>query len=1094
MIMNKKITAFLLSCFCMTALHAAVAEAPYQPTEEERELANSVIENGNYRIYTEVSGSKYYLQSQSNRQVIFTTDKSAASEYNFELRETTGKFAPQGWRINYNDQFRFSNGSNSATNGQTYLSMAESKNDRDDFERQVVYAKADGDEYVFAFRATNATSSDETVWQAWSKNCYWTVNTSAELPYPCYDVENPGKASFVWKIESTKEQYAAYDLNSISADEFLSNPTADGLWKFEKFNYATGKYTLFTECSDSSAANYVDIYQPCRVGGERVVEIEGLTEWSNDNTFAAITRKAWTDYPVYNVDGTRNNSKERFAYVAYDQKLGFEVYANDEYASVISFVIPKDGFYQVDATMVRQDLPAGRGQLALVPRFRYKNSKDPDSASPKFGLAFLTFGQEGAEIAGYTGNAHISNGGEQRYEAQIPEDLSFAFEAKAGDIVSMEVNTDSTHVFSNWARDYYGRAFYKKLEITQVNESAAKQNANFADTYGESADLETLKTMIDECSDFLADCDYGTAFGQYSEEIATQVDEMLGEIYDALENDQIHAYNATGYLQELKEAWAAFLSSKVDIDYTAEGNYMLINTDPLSGATVTDPEVMAVNTDSPWGFYYYEVEKGTYTRFPNHDTGSKYGNAEVNAWYKGTGDWLYIADNGDVHPMTNLAPAIMFTAPEDGVYKVDFGCYRPNPNANVENPLWIRSRFMKAGTETLDKESFMYAKEYGSVANDGQGGRAPITMDYYVNMKKGDKITWEIDCYTSGRNSSAGTLFTRLSVAKGIDAESPYTLENVPEGADLFDAYSMGDPTQLIAAISEAQAAYDSCKDNLGTEGGQYSSEIASQLVAEIEAAGQMVDAGDTQYNMDQKMLALNALAKSLLESRLPYEIFIEGTYSVQLVDTEKYLTQKNKNSNGSNYYAAFADIAAVQADATKNGVELSDYNWTFNFKKITKKVPTGEYDEATGDDITVDVEQTSIYNANGYVSELGYVIESSDETQAPAFRFFKQNLEDETFAIMNQSGAYWNGSFAWKSPYDQVNTTATPNYIFVLSDMTIDTATGIGTISAEGNAVVGTQYYSLSGMLLNAPQKGIVLKVQNMADGTKKTTKVLVK
>ena len=106
MIMNKKITAFLLSCFCMTALHAAVAEVPYQPTEEERELANSVIENGNYRIYTEVSGSKYYLQSQSNRQVIFTTDKSAASEYNFELRETAGKFAPQAWRINYNDQCR----------------------------------------------------------------------------------------------------------------------------------------------------------------------------------------------------------------------------------------------------------------------------------------------------------------------------------------------------------------------------------------------------------------------------------------------------------------------------------------------------------------------------------------------------------------------------------------------------------------------------------------------------------------------------------------------------------------------------------------------------------------------------------------------------------------------------------------------------------------------------------------------------------------------------------------------------------------------------------------------------------------------------
>ena len=58
--------------------------------------------------------------------------------------------------------------------------------------------------------------------------------------------------------------------------------------------------------------------------------------------------------------------------------------------------------------------------------------------------------------------------------------------------------------------------------------------------------------------------------------------------------------------------------------------------------------------------------------------------------------------------MTNFAPAIMFTAPKDGVYKVNFGCYRPNPNASVENPLWIRARFMSNGTETQDKESFMY--------------------------------------------------------------------------------------------------------------------------------------------------------------------------------------------------------------------------------------------------------------------------------------------------------------------------------------------------------------------------------------------------
>lgn len=1097
--MKKKNFTFLcMVLLCQLVGQTIHAQEPYQPTEEERTLANSVIENGDYRIYTIVNNTKYYLYSQADRKAFLTSDKSQASEYAFELRETAGKFAPQAWRICYNDQFRFSNGSNSSSDGQKNLSMAESKNDRDDFERQVVYAKADPDnagEYVFALRATNATANDELVWQTWSKNCYWTVNTSEALPYPCYDVDNPGKASFVWKIETTSEEYASYSLSDLTLEQFAQNPTANSLWRFEKYNYSNGIYTLFTQLSDSTAANFVDVYQPCRVGGERIVEIEGLTEWPVNNTFASICRPAWSDYPVYNTDGVTNNSKERFAYVAYDTKLGYEVYANDQFGSIISFVVPKDGFYKVDASLVRQDLPEGRGKLALVPRFRYKNSKKPDYASPKFGLTRLEFGQEGGEIPGYSGNAHISNGGEQRYIGQVPEELTFAFEAKAGDIVSMEINTDSTYVQSNWARDFYGRTFYKKLVVTEVNEAAAKNNANFADTYGESAELETLKSIITEYETFIEQADYGTSYGQYNEDIANQVLDLLGEIYESIENEQIHAYNATSYLEELQTMWRTFIESKVDIDYTAEGNYQLITSDPITGSVITDIEAMGDNGDNPWGYYYYDVANGTYTKFGNHDYTSKYGSSEVAAWFRSTGDWLYIADNGEVHPMTNLAPAIMFTAPEDGIYKVNFGCYRPNPNASVENPLYIRARFMDSTTETLDKESYMYAKEYGSVANDGQGGRAPISMEYYVQLKAGDKITWEVDCYTSNRNSSAGTAITQLSVAKGIDAEHPYTKDDIPEGADFFDAYSTGDPTQLQAAIAQATETYNNCKDNLGTEGGQYSEDIANQLLAAISEGNSMIENGDTQYNMDQKALAISALTQSLMNSRMPYEIFIEGDYAIQLDGTEKYLTQKNKNSNGSNYYAAFADIATIEADITKNGTQLTDYNWTFTFKKIIKKVPTGEYDEATGDDITIDVEQTSIFNPNGYVSELGYVMESSNESAAPAFRFFKYNLEDETFAIMNQSGAYWNGAFAWKSPYDQINTTATPNYIFTLSDMTIEQATGISNLYYDNNAsVVGTTYYNLSGSQISKPQKGMVIRVQQLSDGSRKSTKILIK
>jgi hypothetical protein len=867
-----------------------------------------------------------------------------------------------------------------------------------------------------------------------------------------------------------------YRLTDLSAEQFASNPSQSG-WQFEKFTYATGRYSLFTQYSDSCAANYVDIYQPCRSGGERVVQIDGIMEWSANNTFASELRWGWSDYGVYNDGGTTNNSKERFCYIARDEVLGYEVYANDEYASVISFIVPEDGFYQMDATMIRQDVPAGLGLLSVVPRYRYSSDVDKNYVNPSVMLCRLMFGQPGGEIEDYDGNSHISKGASQRYIAQLPENVTMAWEAKKGDIISFEVNTDSTGVHSDWARDFYGRAFYRQLNITLVDESTAKANSHFADTYGDSEALSTLSQLISEYEDFVMDVDYGDRVGQYSGDIANQLLELIGTIYDALQNGQIHAFNASSYLEQLQTLWQQFLDSRVDVDILAEGNYPLFYTDKHSGEIVCDPDLMAQNEDTPWGFYYYEVANGSYHRFENHSTGSKYGSSEISAWYKGSGDWLYIADNGSIHPMTNLAPAIMFTAPKDGVYKVDFGCYRPNPNAKLENPIWVRSRFMNADVETQDKESFMFAAEYGSVKNDGQGGKAPISMAYYVNMEQGDKITWELDCYTSGSNGSAGTQLTLLTVCSGITADTPFTLENIA-GSDipLFDAYALGDPEELSDAIAAAQEVCNLYKNYVGTESGKYSQELYDALTAEIANAQQLVESGATQYAMDQEIVVLNAAVQAFLASRMPYEVFFEGAYSIRIADTEKYLTQKNLNTNGTNYYATFTDYNGVVADATKNGMEVSDYNWTFTFKKI---------------------ENTILCTNDGFVTNDGYVETTLTEETAPAFRFFKYNANDETFAIMNEKGVYWNNSFAWKSPYDMVNTTSEPNYIFVLSETTLaethDIETAIRQTDGSENKVVSTAWYSASGARLSSPQKGFCIRVQRMSDGSVISKKVVV-
>lgn len=885
-----------------------------------------------------------------------------------------------------------------------------------------------------------------------------------------------------------------YRLTDLTQEQFAQNPAGD-LWQFEKYSLDSGRYSLFTQFSDSNAANYVDIYQPCRVGGERVVQIDGLTDWANDNTFASVTRWGWSDYRKYSEGGTRTDSKGRFCYVTRDEILGYEVYANDAFASVISFIVPKDGFYEMTATMVRQDVPAGVGRLCVVPRFRYGSAADMDYAHPQVEMCELPFGQEGGEVDHYDGNAHIANGATQRYVAQQAEEVTMAFEGREGDIVSFEVNASCTGVHSDWARDFYGRAFFRQLNLALVEESVARGNAHFTDTYGESGDLQTLLDLIDECDTFLPEVEFGDGMGQYNQDLADQVAELAASIYEVIDKGQVHAFNAASYLEELQALWAKFLASKVEIDLKAEGNYALFYTDLATGEMVYQPEVMAMNNNQPWGFYYYEVANGLYHPFENHSTSSKYGSAEIQAWYKGTGDWLYIADNGSLHPMTNYAPAIMFTAPEEGVYKVNFGCYRPNPNKSVENPLWIRARFMNAETMVQDKDSYMFAKEFGSVANDGQGGMAPISMEYFVNMKKGDKITWELDCYTSNRNSSAGTDITTLTVCAGINADKPYTLENIAEsGIEVFDAYSTGDPTEVNMAIANARQTLSEHQNQLGCEGGQYSAELYAQLSDEMAAAQSLATNGGTQYNMDQAVLRLNALVQAFLDSRAPYEIFIEGAYAIQLKDTEKYLTQKNKNASGANYYAAFADYAGVLGDATKNSAGVEEYNWTFTFRKITKQEVVG-YDESTGLDITVPVEQLSIFGKGGYLTGDGYVMDSPHESLAPAFRFFKYNLEDEEFAILNADGGYWSNSFSWKNPYDKVNTTAEPNYIFVLSDKTLvqthDEVTAVDNIQVAENVIVSTEYYSLSGVKLAEPQKGVNVRRQTMSDGRVVITKV---
>ena len=375
----------------------------------------------------------------------------------------------------------------------------------------------------------------------------------------------------------------------------------------------------------------------------------------------------------------------------------------------------------------------------------------------------------------------------------------------------------------------------------------------------------------------------------------------------------------------------------------------------------------------------------------------------------------------------------------------------------------------------IAKDEFIFAKEYGSVANDGQGGKAPISMNFYVSMQKGDRVTFEEDCYTSNRNSSAGTQVTRLTACSRANEDSIFTADAVRAlGLDLYDPYGVGDPTGLIAAVAYADSIMNAHKDNVGTDGGQYSIALYTTLGDYVVEAKALIEAvgnpENTQAVYDRWTRDILNLANQFAASRIPYEVIVTGSYKINLLGTEKYITQKN--SAGDHFYAAVADSATIIADAEKNSVDLSVYKQLFTFAQ-----PYG-------------TSATVITSEDGYMTLDGYVLPGEDTTAVHTFTIYKYELEDEACCIKRSDNLYWAGAYTWKSPYDKMNTTDIPAYTF-----RFESIEEMGIVNPENSGVVlTTEYFTLSGTRTLSPEKGIVIRRRTLANGTTIVDKCYVK
>ena len=139
------------------------------------EAAMAAITPANfYQIVTEVDGTPYYLTNAGT----LTANADEAYSFKFTTVDFAGTKYPLGWNVSVAFTNPTLDGGSSGNIVQKGALQINSKNNRNDWERQVFFLQ-DG---KYAVRSTNANSVN------WGANTYWDAVTDAELPQAGYSL------------------------------------------------------------------------------------------------------------------------------------------------------------------------------------------------------------------------------------------------------------------------------------------------------------------------------------------------------------------------------------------------------------------------------------------------------------------------------------------------------------------------------------------------------------------------------------------------------------------------------------------------------------------------------------------------------------------------------------------------------------------------------------------------------------------------------------------------------------------------------------------------------------------------------------------
>jgi len=169
----------------LAAFAAMVGMSAFAQTDAQYDAALAAVADGDYGIVAVFNAKTYVLKADG----FLTDDAAEAATFAISQKATEDASAIKATAFRINTGKRFTNGGNNSNVITSTKNLAVTTQDREQWERQVLYLN---DEGKYAVRCTNSNST------SWGASAYWVVvadNDDDELPNATYSFED---VAYVW--------------------------------------------------------------------------------------------------------------------------------------------------------------------------------------------------------------------------------------------------------------------------------------------------------------------------------------------------------------------------------------------------------------------------------------------------------------------------------------------------------------------------------------------------------------------------------------------------------------------------------------------------------------------------------------------------------------------------------------------------------------------------------------------------------------------------------------------------------------------------------------------------------------------------------